>query len=110
MVLLAWNTQDTVPFLFFSGTSRGLNRHGKVINNLFCLLQHKFPRKVRVYIACHGVVGSVSRSHGNDFARHAAFPAPGDGRVPQVVQVVGRKQLHAHENSIEIGFLYFNQN
>ena len=53
---------------------------------------------------------AVSRSHGNDFARHAAFPAPGDGRVPQVVQVVGRKLLHAHENSIEIGFLYFNQN
>ena len=109
--LYSRETHKTRCFFYaFLGTLRGLNRHGKVINNLFSLLQHKFPRKVRVYIACHGVVGSVSRPYGNDFARHAALLAPGDEGMPQFVQVVGRKLLHAHENSIELGFLYFNQN
>ena len=66
--------------------------------------------QMRIDEGGRGTVRSVSRPKADKLPLYAAFLGACDERVPQVVQVVGRKLLHAHENSIELGFLYFNQN
>ena len=47
---------------------------------------------MRVDVARHGIVRSVSRPYGNDLARDAAFLTSRYERVPQLVQVVRRHE------------------